>query len=55
MQEIESLFPNTDFELFTGSKSYKNISFYEKLGYKGFKYEKSLIEDTLFLFMRKRH
>jgi ribosomal protein S18 acetylase RimI-like enzyme len=55
MQEIESLFPNTDFELFTGSKSYKNISFYEKLGYKGFKYEKSQIEDTVFLFMRKRH
>ncbi|OLN21193.1 GNAT family N-acetyltransferase [Domibacillus antri] len=53
MQEIESRFPGAVYELFTGSKSVKNISLYEKLGYKGFKQEKLPVEDTVFLYMRK--
>lgn len=54
MKEIESLFADLDFELFTGSKSNKNISFYESIGYKGFKYELSPIDETLFLYMMKK-
>lgn len=46
MKEIEKLFDNINrFELFTGSLSYKNISFYKRLGYKICKYEK--ISDIL--------
>jgi ribosomal protein S18 acetylase RimI-like enzyme len=53
MQEIEKNFKNSNrFELFTGSLSYKNISFYKKLGYKVFKFEK--ISDTFELaYMEK--
>jgi ribosomal protein S18 acetylase RimI-like enzyme len=54
MSEIERQFPHARFELFTGGNSTRNISFYEKLGYKGFKREKSPVEDTVFLFMEKR-
>jgi len=40
MAEIEKQFTNADnFELFTGNKSMKNISLYEKLGFKIFKKE----------------
>jgi ribosomal protein S18 acetylase RimI-like enzyme len=53
MKEIESLFENVRFELFTGSESKKNISFYEKLGYKGYRTEKLAREETVFLFMEK--
>ncbi|WP_108669240.1 GNAT family N-acetyltransferase [Peribacillus acanthi] len=53
MKEIESLFENVRYELFTGSESKKNISFYEKIGYKGYKIEKLAREDTVFLFMEK--
>lgn len=53
MNEIEQQFPNARFELFTGGKSTRNISFYEKLGYKGYKHEKSPIEETVFLYMEK--
>ncbi|MDM5340295.1 GNAT family N-acetyltransferase [Fictibacillus enclensis] len=53
MSEIERLFTNVDYELFTGSKSYKNIAFYESLGYRGFKHEKSPVDGTLFLYMMK--
>lgn len=34
MHSIEGLYPNCRYELFTGSKSEKNIRLYEKLGYK---------------------
>jgi ribosomal protein S18 acetylase RimI-like enzyme len=53
MQEIEKNFNSSNrFELFTGSLSYKNISFYKKLGYKLFKFEK--ISDTFELaYMEK--
>ncbi|MFG6120962.1 GNAT family N-acetyltransferase [Thalassobacillus sp. B23F22_16] len=53
MKEIESRFSDCRFELFTGGKSTKNISFYEKLGYKGFKTEKLEREETVFIFMEK--
>jgi ribosomal protein S18 acetylase RimI-like enzyme len=42
MDEIENIFGSASrYELFTGSLSYKNISFYKKLGYKIFKFEKT--------------
>ncbi|KGP92448.1 GNAT family acetyltransferase [Pontibacillus chungwhensis BH030062] len=53
MYAIERQFPGYTFELFTGSKSYENIAFYEKLGYLGYKKEKLPREETVFLFMRK--
>lgn len=53
MKEVELMFANCRYELFTGSKSTKNISFYEKLGYKGFKTQKLDREETVFLFMEK--
>jgi hypothetical protein len=54
MKEIEQLFTDCRYEFFTGSKSTKNISFYEKLGYKGFKEQKLDREETIFLFMEKQ-
>ncbi|KAF0820667.1 Acetyltransferase, GNAT family [Bacillus sp. ZZV12-4809] len=53
MKEIERRFNAERFELFTGSKSEKNIRFYEKLGYAGFKTAKLEREETLFIFMEK--
>ncbi|MBY6051938.1 GNAT family N-acetyltransferase [Cytobacillus firmus] len=53
MNEIERQFNVERFELFTGSKSEKNISFYEKLGYAGYKTEKLEREETIFIFMEK--
>jgi ribosomal protein S18 acetylase RimI-like enzyme len=41
MDRIEKAFPNSlRFELFTGSRSGKNLSFYQKLGYHIFRCEK---------------
>jgi ribosomal protein S18 acetylase RimI-like enzyme len=54
MSAIEERFNGSRFELFTGSNSLKNISFYKKLGYKGYKTEKLPREDTVFLFMEKK-
>ncbi|MFD2923773.1 GNAT family N-acetyltransferase [Halobacillus naozhouensis] len=53
MHEIEGLYSNVRFELFTGNKSTKNITFYETLGYTGYKTEQLPREDTVFLFMEK--
>ncbi len=53
MEEIENRYSDYRFELFTGSKSTKNISFYEKLGFTGYKTEKLPREETVFLFMKK--
>ncbi len=39
LQAIESEFPGRRFELFTGSKSEKNLALYEKCGYTRFKTE----------------
>jgi ribosomal protein S18 acetylase RimI-like enzyme len=43
MGEIESRFKVNRFELFTGSRSVKNIFLYHKLGYLEFKQENSLV------------
>jgi ribosomal protein S18 acetylase RimI-like enzyme len=53
MNAIEERFNGFRFELFTGNNSLKNINFYKKLGYKGYKTEKLPREDTVFLFMEK--
>ena len=37
LNEIETYFPNKTFELFTSSKSEKNLNIYKKNGYKEFK------------------
>jgi ribosomal protein S18 acetylase RimI-like enzyme len=53
LQEIEDLFDTCKrFELFAGSKSKKNIIFYEKLGYKTFKTEK-INENVSLVYMEK--
>ncbi|MBM7691166.1 ribosomal protein S18 acetylase RimI-like enzyme [Peribacillus deserti] len=56
MLHIESMFPEVRYELITVKKCAKNISFYEKLGYKGYKTKKLEGEEALFLCMeKKRH
>jgi GNAT superfamily N-acetyltransferase len=40
MEVIESFFPDKRFELFTAGRSWKNISVYEKSGYKRYKEER---------------
>ncbi|MFC0236741.1 GNAT family N-acetyltransferase [Fictibacillus phosphorivorans] len=54
VEKIERLFAGYRYELYTGSKSVKNISFYEKLGYKVFKTHKLDFEETIFVFMEKQ-
>lgn len=53
MSEIEKRFKKTErFELFTGSKSEKNIRFYQRFGYHIFKYEK--LNDVIeFVYLEK--
>ena len=41
LKTIETLFPNKTFELFTSSKSEKNLYIYKKNGYKEFKRQKT--------------
>jgi ribosomal protein S18 acetylase RimI-like enzyme len=53
MAAIEKKFKDSRYELFTGSNSLKNIHFYKKLGYRGYKKEKLPREDTVFLFIEK--
>ncbi|SEN38806.1 Acetyltransferase (GNAT) domain-containing protein [Mesobacillus persicus] len=53
MHEIEGLFPDTRMELFTATINKKNISFYQKLGYRGYKEAKLPGVETLFIFMEK--
>ena len=50
--EIENVYPNQRYELFTSTKSINNIRLYEKLGYKIFK-EEAVSEDLIFVYMRK--
>jgi ribosomal protein S18 acetylase RimI-like enzyme len=53
MAEIERQFANADnFELFTGSKSMKNISLYQKIGFKIFKKEQ-INQKLEFVYFRK--
>jgi ribosomal protein S18 acetylase RimI-like enzyme len=53
VREIENVFGNVRYELFTSSQSIKNVSFYEKLGFRGYKTEKLAAEETIFVFMEK--
>ncbi|MBZ5748813.1 MULTISPECIES: GNAT family N-acetyltransferase [Metabacillus] len=53
VREIEHVFGNVRYELFTSSQSNKNVSFYEKLGFTGYKTEKLATEETIFVFMEK--
>ena len=50
--EIENVYPNQRYELFTSTKSVNNIRLYEKLGYKIFK-EEAVSQDLIFVYMRK--
>lgn len=50
--EVERLFPNKRCELFTSNKSLKNISLYERLGYKIFA-EKTVAEGLTFVYLEK--
>lgn len=53
LSEIEALYPNQRYELFTGSKSTENIALYKRLGYKIFKTKK--IDGSLeFVYLEKR-
>jgi ribosomal protein S18 acetylase RimI-like enzyme len=52
LQSIETYFTNKTFELFTSSKSEKNISLYQKVGYKEFKRE-TISAELEFVFMEK--
>lgn len=44
LQEVEKLLPNLRYELFTSSKSTKNLQMYERIGYKRFKEVKVMPE-----------
>lgn len=50
--EVEKLCPNKRYELFTSNQSLKNISLYERLGYKIFS-EKVLSENLTLVFLEK--
>jgi ribosomal protein S18 acetylase RimI-like enzyme len=55
MEEIELLFDKSErFELFTGHKSTRNLSLYNKLGYKTYK-TKVIDKDLDIIFMEKPH
>lgn len=51
--EIENVYSNQRFELFTSTRSIKNIKLYEKLGYEIFK-EEIVSEELKFVYMQKR-
>ena len=50
--EMEKQYPKQRYELFTSTRSEKNIALYEKLGYKIFA-EKQLTEELTFVYMEK--
>jgi hypothetical protein len=53
MKAIEKSFEGVRFELFTGHLDEKNLTFYEKLGYKKFKEEK-INDDLRFVYFEKK-
>ncbi|MCS7462681.1 GNAT family N-acetyltransferase [Paenibacillus doosanensis] len=53
MNAIEELFPASRYELFTGSKSERNIALYEKLGYGVFK-ERLITSDFSLVYFEKK-
>lgn len=53
LSTVEAHFPDQRYELFTGSKSVRNIALYERLGYKIYTVKK--IDDNLeFVYLEKR-
>ncbi|MFD1954411.1 GNAT family N-acetyltransferase [Paenibacillus thailandensis] len=54
MHAIEDFFPNCRYELFTGSKSGKNMALYEKLGYKASKV-RAVTPDFTLVYLEKIH
>lgn len=52
LSEIEKEFPHLRYELFTGSRSGKNIRLYERLGYRIFREEK-ISDDLTFVYLEK--
>ena len=52
LNEIERLCPHERYELFTSSKSVRNIRLYERLGYRIFK-ERMVSDDLKFLYLEK--
>lgn len=50
--EIENEYPNQRYELFTSTRSEKNIALYKKLGYKVFD-EEQVTEELVFVYMEK--
>lgn len=51
--EMEKQFPKQRYELFTSTRSEKNIALYQKLGYNIFD-EKQVTEELRFVYMEKR-
>lgn len=51
--EMEKQYPNKRYELFTSTKSEKNIALYQKFGYKIYD-EKQVTEELRFVYMEKR-
>lgn len=51
--EMEKQYPDQRYELFTSTKSEKNIALYQKLGYKIFD-EEQITEELRFVYMEKR-
>lgn len=52
LRSVEEYFPNHRYELFTSTRSLKNISIYEKSGYHEFKREQ-IREDLSFVYLEK--
>lgn len=50
--EMEKQYPNQRYELFTSTRSEKNIALYQKLGYKSFA-EEQVTEELRFVYMEK--
>jgi len=54
LNTVETLYENKTYELYTSSKSDKNLSLYKKNGYNEYKREK-IKEDLEFVFMEKKY
>lgn len=52
LREIEKQYPQQRYELFTSTRSQKNITWYQKLGYRIFD-EKQVTEELRFVYMEK--
>ncbi len=50
--EMEKQYPNKRYELFTSSRSEKNIALYQRLGYKIFS-EKQITDELKFVYLEK--